>query len=364
MNLDINKKDTEILKGIAITLMVIHHLFRFPEKLNGISYIETFSFGSLSFEFLIADFGKVCIGIFVFLSGYGYYIISLRKVNYNYYLNKLYRILINTYLIFIIFVPIGLRYFNYDKNLLIQNLLLLRFDYNPEWWFLSTYILLLLITPVILKLFNYNYKYTILASTIFFVSSLFFQQYNEMFEGHIFLNQITNVMFWQIIFVVGIFFSRYKLFSQINQLVKRLSNHNVLIAYLLILSVIFFRLSLTLISKKLGIGNNTWFDFIVVPIFLYCSLIIIKNKFVLKILKILGEHSTNIWLTHTFLSFYYIPKIIFYPKISFLILINLLVCSLIISIVINFLVKMVHIFITSISDMVVKKLMLNKQYER
>ena len=72
------KKDTKIIKGIAIILMLYHHLFAFPERINE-TYISLFSIHQKTISFLIGDFGKLCVAIFIFLGGYGTYITYKEK---------------------------------------------------------------------------------------------------------------------------------------------------------------------------------------------------------------------------------------------------------------------------------------------
>lgn len=62
----ISKEDSKRLYGIAIVLMVFHHLFCCPDKLH-FDYVTIF----LDKEYLtrIAYFGKICVGIYTFVSG-------------------------------------------------------------------------------------------------------------------------------------------------------------------------------------------------------------------------------------------------------------------------------------------------------
>lgn len=65
---DLSKRDSDIIKGIAIILMFIHHFFCFPTW-----YADDISYPQLA-EF--AEFyrfpTKICVALFAFLSGYAY----------------------------------------------------------------------------------------------------------------------------------------------------------------------------------------------------------------------------------------------------------------------------------------------------
>ena len=70
-NLEFTKKDTAIIKGVAIICMFMHHLFAFPDRIKaGSSYISLFSMSGIGFEILLGAFGKICVAMFLFLSGF------------------------------------------------------------------------------------------------------------------------------------------------------------------------------------------------------------------------------------------------------------------------------------------------------
>lgn len=69
MNFEISKQDSLIMKGIAICAMLWHHLFyTHPE------------YGKFVYE--LGQLGKVCVAIFLFVSGYGLYK-SFNKLNFS-----------------------------------------------------------------------------------------------------------------------------------------------------------------------------------------------------------------------------------------------------------------------------------------
>ena len=74
MNYEFTKNDTLIAKGIAIILMYLHHLFYFDDRIIEGNYYS--SIGNLwgeKIEFFAGSFGKLCVCIFIFLSGYATY---------------------------------------------------------------------------------------------------------------------------------------------------------------------------------------------------------------------------------------------------------------------------------------------------
>ena len=147
-NYTFSKVDTSCVKGLAVIMMLWHHLFTFPEKLNdGITFQNIYIFkNGQTLEYILGDFGKLCVAIFIMISGYGVYK-SFRVTNENYTENIVRRvknIYIKFWEVFIIFVPIGLilhseKITNYKMDW-IKNFFALETNFNGEWWFLTQYI--------------------------------------------------------------------------------------------------------------------------------------------------------------------------------------------------------------------------------
>lgn len=70
-----NLKHTNYCKGIAIIFMVIHHLFW---NVPNIGYMV----GDMALSQRIGIIGKVCVSIFLFLSGIGLYKSSPENISY------------------------------------------------------------------------------------------------------------------------------------------------------------------------------------------------------------------------------------------------------------------------------------------
>lgn len=70
-----SKEDTYCLKNTAIILMIIHHMFLFHNRLEeGIIYQAYLKWNNIYIIHIIAGSGKLCVAIFLFLSGYGTYL--------------------------------------------------------------------------------------------------------------------------------------------------------------------------------------------------------------------------------------------------------------------------------------------------
>ena len=102
--------DTNVLKGIALLLLLCHHCF-YP----GEPYDDIILFGHPVVQ-NIGEFSKLCVAIFVFLSGYGLTIQTMAKGGIGnvlaFYRRRYVKLMINYWLIWLIFVPIGVFFFH------------------------------------------------------------------------------------------------------------------------------------------------------------------------------------------------------------------------------------------------------------
>lgn len=196
--------DTLFLKGVAIVLMLLHHLFYVRQEL----YDDIHLFGHHYLVNEIGQFGKVCVAIFVFLSGYGLQIVDSKRHESlkHYYVHRYVKLYTNYWLIWLLFVPISVLYFGrtfqdayggmgFAKFFLdLFGLLNVfgQYGYNPTWWFYSTIILLYLTYPL-LKKWNRNPLTLILLG----VGGYYFYMLNGVFS-------------YLLPFVLGIVFASYR----------------------------------------------------------------------------------------------------------------------------------------------------------
>ena len=105
----ITREKSLYLKCFAILLMLIHHLFTFSDRLPEGGYISLFSLQGLTVEQFLGGFGKVCVCIFLFLSGYGLYISYYQKeITVNSVVQRIFKFYLQFWVVFIIFIPLGI----------------------------------------------------------------------------------------------------------------------------------------------------------------------------------------------------------------------------------------------------------------
>lgn len=155
--------DTNILKGVAVLLLLLHHLFD-PSK----KYLDVVIHGQ-PIVLSISQWSKVCVAIFVFLSGYGLVLSNRYSSRINvlsFYYKRYIKLMFNYWLVWALFIPIllfgGYVSFHsvYGDNLIIHMIrdlmgieAMFR-DYhsiNPSWWFYSCIISLYLLFPFLYR---------------------------------------------------------------------------------------------------------------------------------------------------------------------------------------------------------------------
>jgi peptidoglycan/LPS O-acetylase OafA/YrhL len=327
--MEFTKKQTSIAKGVAICLMFVHHLFNYPDFSYrfwpGNSYTPLIYFFNL--EAYLARFGDICVSIFLFLSGYGLFLgwTGSQHSPIRYSVNKIKDFYLTYWIYFLIFVPIGLLFFQKqtlwgstqlrysgDPITFLRNFLGWSSTYNAEWWFVRLFVLtLLFLCPVYLKLTE---KYTVWIGVI----SLFLFVFALRFEVNPYLSKF-NFIIWQTSFALGIICAKFNFFS--SRFIRYLDK----LGWIWVLSGLLLCVLIGLILRS-GVGIK--YDFLIAPIFIYFSIRTVGMLQLNKLFAYLGQYSFPLWLVHSFFCYYYFQKFIFFPRWSPLIFLLLSTSSL------------------------------------
>lgn len=323
-------KYTNMCKGIAILIMLMHHVGLDP-TLSALSNSEFFH--------QLFSQGKVCVAIYLILSGYGLYISSDKKnikgiKNSFVFTGKhLAKLMLNFWLIFIIFVsygtfsgrrPLIIYGSNIQKNMFIDFLGMADFfqspTYNVTWWFMSLIIILYVAFPIMKWILK---KSPILFTIIMFWIMLFrpipIKTYGLMLNAYI------------APFGFGMIFAKYKLFDKIRELNKSKIEE-------VLLTIIFLIISICLRWKY---GALLYDSVLAFAIILFCNNILAPIKVVSYILDILGKNSANMFMLHTFIYMYFFSGFMIKLRYLPIMYVALVVISLFISMIIEFSKKLV-----------------------
>lgn len=231
------KTESQIVAGIAILLMIWHHLFTYQNWLiDEVNVSSPLGRYANYLSWLIGWLGNICIYIFAFQSGYSLLACSHLYDTSKKRFSRIISFLISYWLICIFFWIFGLL-FNEPlpslKNALL-NMIGIEVGFYSKWinvtfaWYVLYYVLLITISPVLNKCFQFKKPAIItltLISCICFLIMLSFCGIKEYWEP--FMSSIA-----------GMLTAKYKLFEYINQ--KRYLN-KIWISMIMLIAILFIR---------------------------------------------------------------------------------------------------------------------------
>lgn len=317
-NWSISIRSTEILKGIAIVAMLMHHLWGcHPEW---IAYT-----GAMG---LFGHIGKVCVAMFLFCSGYGLSVGYSKvmedcrlnngdrknriKTTLKFLAKRFVKFYSGYWPIFLIFVPIGVFVFHiplenrYESPYVMWNLLRDFFAtkgymaYNITWWFNSLILLLYFAFPIL-------YYLTKKIGIGMIVLSMVYMRLE--FHLPFYINPV-NMCLSLLPFVCGIFWciKQDKLIT-----LKIWLNSHVWMFRIISLIILGFALCLRIYPIIPHWGGIRLDAFVVVGLILCVLAFDGILSGVSKIFSFCGKNSANMYMTHTFFFSYWFSSF-FYSR--------------------------------------------------
>lgn len=318
-NLSLN--DTMALKGVALLLLLWHHLFY-----AGDMPVDDIMIGHYPLVQTLGIWCKVCVAIFVFLSGYGLTISAEKNGGigklWQFYKKRYLKLMINYWFIYLIFVSFGVflmgRTFEsvYGENYvlpaivdflgLFQSIYGSPYGYNPTWWFYGCIIVLYAFFPLLYKCKNYWYLLIPLAIV-----------FNALACHVTFISPCAGYM---LSFVCGM--------SLALNPPKKMNGGCKNILWLFV-----------------TFGVIAWYRLLSTHVFLWDAMISLSltilymhltlPKFLRKPLAFIGRHSFNIFLFHTFMFSLYFRDYIYWTKNPMVIFATLLIVCIVMSVVLE-----------------------------
>lgn len=293
----LTKKESLQMKGAAILIMIFLHLFINP---SNVALCQNYFFWrGEPVVSQLAKFTGICVSLYLFLSGYGLYIIYRRNSNIRPW-KRILKLYLNFWIVFVIFIPLAAYLYpdRYPGNWMVflNNVTGWHTTYNGEWWFLFPYILLLLSAKWIFRVINnLNFmQLVLLVGGIFIVSYLgiwlnrpYLYSHQLAYMPILYVNTLSS-------FAIGAIFVKYDISEQLR---KKIPIHSIY-SNLLIILIFIFLLFVRAISP-VNIVN-----IIYLVLFVSWFIIIKKARWISWCLERLGEQSTNMWLVHTFFCYY------------------------------------------------------------
>ena len=324
----IKPDETWIIKAIAIMAMLFHHLFLVGPEYGQVAYV-------------LARAGKICVALFVFLSGYGMATSFPKdmpgKVKTHFFvLCKRYaKFFLNYWFVFFIAVPVGVFCFGHPLEVAYgENANVIRSfisdmlgqqsysSYNVTWWFNGLILGLWLLFPLL---------YWLMTRRIFSACLLAFL----LFCPKGVLNTLdlvgVEVSSYILTFSIGIFLALRK--DGINKLLNRLNPFLILGASVVIAVPLLYWRAIRAIANLSSCRIDP-FATVFIALAVVCLCRITKRRFVP--MQYVGRHSMNMYLTHTFIFGYFFHDFIYGFKFPILIFLALFTTSLLQSVCIEF----------------------------
>ena len=318
-------KQTNVVKGLAVLLLLWHHLF-----LNNLSLCTPLlTVHGIAVAKILADCSKCCVALFVFLSGYGLfksYSSFIKRcpekrpavlLDFIFIKNRVLKLLKNYWFVFFIFVPLSLlfgRYFYkiYGSNPLhyiadVSGISYLlygdKYTMNPTWWYIGMILVYYIVYPFICRL------YMRFPKTVLIISIL------SIFIPNVYRN--LNIYFPTMMF--GTLFADKKVFECADSLNLPIQLKTIIAAFVLILL-----LPVRVLLNQRNMVYSMKFDIVfILPIVFICYFAFSRIKILNAVLEELGKKSGLIFLFHTFIFSFFFKDLLYslkYPLLIFIVL--------------------------------------------
>lgn len=347
-----SKKDTAVVKGVAILMMLFHHCFTSADRYAGYDIVFSPLGETLTVE--IASFLKICVAIFVFISGYGISV-SLSKIKlddfggYKKQLTKRYFSLMTVFWFIYILGLISAAVIRpsmlnvYKGKYRLDCVLFAFFDFmgvselfgTPTligtWWYMSLALIIIAIMPLLYRLYKKFGCLPVLMLT-FLVCGIVHKAYNDKVINF-------DMVRWLFTLELGMICADKDLLAKIKafRVVKKSKALDYIIKFICMTAGLVF----CFYVRQRSDWTVSYIRDGLVPAYvvLYCYVILCDIPIVNKVLEFLGKHSYNIFLSHTFLRGFFLKDFIYGFKYPIVIFIVLLALSVVLSIVIDLLKK-------------------------
>lgn len=338
----ITVNETNIIKAIAICAMLCHHLF-----------FQNPEYGAIAFKLALT--GKVCVALFVFLSGYGMaiqyqkYLTDNQIVQFGkrrtllknlwgklrFLLRRYVRFYMNYWAVFCLSVPIGVFVFGRTladaygvessawSSLLSDVLGLKVFEsYNITWWVNRLFLALWLLFPFLYWSINSKLVSVWLLILLYYDSGSILYPLNFIAPG---------LSTWLVSYALGIFLAVNA--PALNNILNKINQYVVVVLFCVAALVFLYMRNNYVLSCFSGTNGDS---FIVVFLSLSVVSLCRLTKRNMDPLVFVGKHSMNMYLVHTFVCGYFFRDFIYCFKYPILIFLVLFLISLLLSVILEF----------------------------
>lgn len=352
------KEHTMQMKGIAIIILLFHHCFLNAQRWATVPYeklattkgwgyypISFAPFSSHTIQYL-ASFSKICVAMFVFMTGYGMWVSyesQKKKTTMSNYIKKRMVTLMTGFLIIfvvteVLAIPTGrfIEIYGHDFRsvvyMIIDALGLAKLLGTPlfclTWWYMSLAIVLIMIFPFVHSIME-KYQWVVVVASIIVPRACGFGQSTDLFR-------------YLLAYTLGMYFAQHDLLARIKEKFMEQNVEGKL------LSLIVSLIGLAVIIKcrqNAWIGwkyLDFWDGFAAMYVIIISYIYILNGKWIVKGLGFLGKHSMNIFLIHSFYRDVFFHEFTYSFYYAWLDYIVLMAISLVTSIVLEWFKKLIR----------------------
>lgn len=340
-----SKDETAKIKGIAILLLLFHHLF------YNLDHVEKSQMQFLFFDpadiqpFAIA--ARICVWVFVFLSAYGLtcsYMSSMsnKKGKLQFIILKWLSLMKTYWFVFIIVLllfSLTIRnpypyYENSAPRLILDFLGWSDFFGTPMlsavWWYMCLAQILVVLIPaafVLCDKLGWS-SYIVVFLVLQYLPEGISSQYGGKYSNYF------------LVIILAVLCAKKQVFNRILQKSTSKSKNllEFIVAFGMIILLLYFKLKFTDMDKW---QLNSVISSIAAFLICYVGSKYCTGKFITFILKFLGKHSGNIFMFHASVYTFW-PQLVYWSKNAIISYLTLLIISILFSIVIEYIKKVIH----------------------
>lgn len=321
-------EDSIRMYGVAILMLVFHHLYCDPQRLR-YDYCTILPSGICAG---IAIFCHLCVAIYSYITGYGFSV-KFKNVKddgitrivclYRIILKSLIRFFIKYWLVFAVFIPMGIVMgrIKFEPITFVKSVFGISNTYNNEWWYVKQYIKMLVLLPLLDFVYmKIKQSYTNKSSLPFWLPVCGVLIAIIPFTRRLAVSVGLHLGMFTLVMVIGYLFAKWQVHEKVYGIYEKIW----IMPYVTLVLVILLR---AVISTK---PTDTQIDWVLTPCFAIALSYVLKKAPVhcKSFLAFLGKYSMYVWLTHTFFMYYYFQQLIMFPHELFLIyLFVLAICA-------------------------------------
>lgn len=193
------RDDTLALKGLAVLLMIMHHVL-ISDYYDDPSVLRESKF--LFDRYRLIVLGKVCVGLFMFVTAYGYSLKNNRSWHYSF--SHIKQLLVRYWALLVVFIILGVIAGNQPNvEIVLLNMLGLSSTYSCANWYVYFYIYAMLILPMLVRLID-SYRVFALALSVVLcgIAALILRTDNQW------LDIVQQCLFYTPVLTIGCYIAR------------------------------------------------------------------------------------------------------------------------------------------------------------